>query len=230
MLHYFSLVRFLAISFAASCFLFCALTVMAQSGRRVHKPAPVSAPTPEAKPSENKPPEKEKAAISFVVGVDRYFGFSNIPLGYYDTIARGCAERLDQAPGAKADVAPREMSRSDAVLRAKAEKEAFVVWLQLKAETFRGDASRVDNLSQLYIEYEVFAPKTAKRLTWGHTYQQGYRRGGVIVSPGTGSNNPTAVQYLLKQAAAEAAERILNALKIQRSPEPLMNPLGGPLF
>jgi hypothetical protein len=215
MLNYSSRLRLVAVSFALSCSLVCASTASAQSGRRVHKPAPTPASTPEVKPTATKPAEKEKATLKFIVGVDRYLGFSTIPLYYYDSVARGCAERLDDAPGVKVEVASREMSRSDAVLRAKAEKVAFVVWLQLKVENVSGDPSSVDNLNQIYIEYEVFEPTTAKRLTWGHAYQQGYRKGGVVVNrPGSGRGNPSYSEYLLKQAAKEAADRILNALKI----------------
>ncbi|HYR76224.1 MAG TPA: hypothetical protein VEM96_10310 [Pyrinomonadaceae bacterium] len=206
--------RLVAVSFVVGLFLVCVSTAIAQSGRRGQKStsAPVSIPEPTPV---NKPIEKEKATITFIVGVDRSLGFSTIPLSFYDTVARGCAERLDDAPGAKIEVAHKEMNRGDAVLRARAEKEAFTVWLQLKVESVSGDPTMVSNLSQIFIEYAVFAPTTAKTVTWGHTYQQGYRKGGVVVGPpGSSSGNVSHSEYLLKQAAREAAERILSALKM----------------
>ena len=207
--------RFVAVSFVVSFFLVCVSTAIPQSGRRAQKPIPAPASTPEPTPTTNKQGEKEKATITFIVGVDRYLGFSTIPLSFYDTVARGCAERLDDAAGVKIEVASKEMNRGDAVLRAKAEKEAFTVWLQLKVENVSGDSATVNNLSQLFIEYAVFAPTTAKTVTWGHTYQQGYRKGGVVVGPpGSSRGNVSYSEYLLQQAAREAAERILSALKM----------------
>ena len=209
-----TLLRLVVVSLAVGVFLVCVSTAIAQSGRRGQKSTSAPASTPEPTPTK-KPSEKEKITVTFIVGVDRYLGFSTIPLSYYDTVARGCAERLDDAPGAKIEVAHKEMNRGDAVLRAKAEKEAFTVWLQLKLENVSGDPATVNNLSQIFIEYAVFAPTTAKTVTWGHTYQQGYRKGGVVVGlPGSSSGNVSYSEYLLKQAAREAAERILNALKM----------------
>ena len=202
------------VSLAVGVSLVCVSTVIAQSGRRGQKSTSAPAATPEPTPV-NKPREKEKTTMTFIVGVDRYLGFSSIPLSFYDTVARGCAERLDDAPGAKIEVAQKEMNRSDAVLRAKAEKEAFTVWLQLRVENVSGDPTMVNNLSQIFVEYAVFAPITAKMVTWGHTYQEGYRKGGVVVGPpGSSSGNVAYSEHLLKQAAREAAERILSSLKM----------------
>ena len=205
----------LHISLCTALLVICASAVAAQSGRRARKPAPEPVATPEAKPTAEKPAEKEKPRLTFIVGVDRYEGFSTIPLNYYDTVTRSCANRLDDATAVKVDIVHGELSRSDAISRAKAEKEGYVVWLQLKAENLRGDPTTVDNLSQLYIEYWVFAPTTAKRVAFGHTYQQGYRKGGVVVGPpSSGRGSVGYSEYMLKQAARDAAERILGELKI----------------
>lgn len=191
----------------------CASTVAAQSGRRSQKPAPVA--TPEAQPAAEKPAENEKPRLPFIVAVDRYLGFSTIPLNYYDTVTHGCADRLDDATGVRVEIVHGELSRSDAVSRAKAEKEGYVVWLQIKVENLRADPTIVDNLSQLYIEYSVFAATTAKRVAWGHAYQQGHRQGGVVISPpASGRGSVGYSEYLLKEAAREAAESILSQLKI----------------
>ena len=212
--------RLRVISFVVSVSLLCIATAFAQSGRRGQKsqPPPVATPTPIPKA----PEKKETPAVTFFLGVDRYQGFSNIPLSFYRTIAYECAQRFNETAGAKADVATQEMTRGDAVRKAKEAKAGFVVWLRLKVENLSGDPTFVEDLNQIYIEYTVFAATTAKTAAWGHTYQQGYRKGGVVVgNPTPGRGNPARSEYLLKQAAREAADRILEALKFGTSPQPI---------
>jgi hypothetical protein len=212
--------RLLVVGCVLSILLLTVATAFTQSGRRGQKsqPPPVATPTPIPKA----PVKKETPAVTFFLGVDRYQGFSNIPLSFYRTIASECAKRLDEAAGAKAEVATQEMNRTDAVRKAKEMKEGFVVFLLLKVENGSGDPSFVSNLDQIYIEYTVFAATTAKIAAWGHTYQQGYRKGGVVVgNPTPGRGNPVRTEYLLKQAAREAADRILEALKMGTSPQPI---------
>jgi hypothetical protein len=189
--------------------------VAAQSGRRAPRSssAPAPTPTPQATPSETKPAAETRAALSFIVGIDRGANFTTIPMYLYDSVLRACAERLDDSPSVKVNVANREMNRGEAVKRAKAETESHIVWMQLRFD----NASSVGNedLSEVYIEYWVFAPTTAKMITNGRTYQQGYRGGGVIVMPRRGGRASLPyTEQLLKQAAREAAERILSAMDL----------------
>jgi hypothetical protein len=187
--------------------------VTAQSGRRAPKssPAPVPTPTPEPKPVEKKPAAETRASLSFIVGIDREAGFAMIPMYFYDSVLRACADRLDDS-SVKVTVANREMNRGEAVKRAKAETESHLVWMQLRFDT--ASMSEAD-LREVYIDYWVFAPTTAKTVTNGRSYQQMYRGGGVIVMPRPGGrvNEPYAEQ-LLKQAARDAAERILSAMDL----------------
>lgn len=212
------LIRVFAATVALSVALGCTFTTVAQSGRQVRRstPAPVATPAPEPAPTPNKAAEKEKAAIAFIVGIDRYNSFSNIPLYYYDRVSRGCAERLDEAAAVKADVVQGEMSRGDAINRAKAEKETYVVWLQLSSQTLSSDPGTVSSVQDISVEYSVYAPTTAKRVASGRTYQ-GARKKGVVVGP-SGRGSTVYGEYLLKQAAREAAERILDAMKIGSRP------------
>jgi hypothetical protein len=214
------LIRVVVAGVAVNFALACGSIAVAQSGRHVPKstPAPVSTPAPAPAPTPSKAPEKEKARFTFVVGIDRYNGFSNIPLYYYDSVLRGCAERLDDATGVKADVARGEMSRSEAVSRARAEKETYVVWLQLSSQNINNQPGTVNNVNDIYLEYSVYAPTTAKRVAWGHTYQGARKRGVVVGPPSSGRGSMVYSEYLLKQAAREAAERILDAMKIGSTP------------
>jgi hypothetical protein len=207
------LLRLLFIVFVAGISLLWIPTATAQSGRRGNRSTAEPAASPSPVPSPGKP-KVEKATVKFIVGVYSHLGFSNIPLAYYSSVAQACAERLDQGPSVRVEFALKDMSRSDAVNLAKAAKEGFVVWLQLKVENLSGDPI-INDPAQIYVEYSVFAATTAKRAAWGHTYQQGYRKGGVVVgTPGTTRGNPVHSEILLKKAGAEAGERILEALEI----------------
>jgi hypothetical protein len=212
------LLRLVVIGFALSFLLVCAATSGAQSGRRVRK-SEAPAPTPEPTPTTASPSKQEESVVTFIVGVDRYHGFSNIPFSYYDSIARACAARLDDQPAVRVEFAQKDMTRADAVRKAESEKAAYTVWLQIQVEGVYGDAAHVDNLNQLFLEYTVLAPTTAKQVAWGHTYQQGSRKGPVVVGPSTSSrSNIDLSERRLRDAAREAAERILNSMKMRPLP------------
>lgn len=189
--------------------------VGAQSGRRAPRsssaPAPPT-PTPQA-PVEKKPAAETRAALSFIVGIDRVASFTNIPMYLYDSVLRACGERLDDSPSVKVDIANREMNRGEAVKRAKAEADSHIVWIQLRFDNARGLGD--EDLSEVYIDYWVFAPTTAKMITNGRSYQQAYRGGGVIVMPRPGGRASLPyTEQLLKQAARDAAARILSAMDL----------------
>lgn len=185
-----------------------AATVTAQSGRRLPKSQAPPPPLPESVPPEKKPAENPRPALSFIVGIDRDLSLVSIPLYFSDSVLRAFADRLDDYPSVEVDVAHRDVNRGEAVKRAKAEKEAYVVSMQLRVDSMNAD--RRGDLSDVYIEYVVLAPTTAKIATSGRTYQQAYRSGGVIGLPRTSS---ATSEYSLKQAAREAAGRILSAIK-----------------
>jgi len=199
--------------FCATLLLSCVLAVVAQSGRRVRKtttPAPI--PTPEATPTPTTPSEKPKPAFTFIVGLEKYSDFSRISLNAYSGVLRSCADRLDDSPTVKAEAATNDMSRADAVRQAKAEKEAYIVWLQLRPNTFSGQTGVNDNPYNVYVEYTVFAPTTAKLMTSGNTYPEAYRNKQIRLP--TSSTNG---DYYLNQAARGAAERILDHFHLHLS-------------
>lgn len=105
-----------------------------------------------------------------------------------------------------------EMSRSDAINGAESGLEAYVVWIQLKLETMGEDDD--GNLTNLYIEYSVFAPMTGKLATHGKVYQP--RRH----SEARAKRGSVYGDDLLNQAAQEAADKILAALKLPSRPIP----------
>jgi len=166
---------------------------------------PANIPTPEATPTPIIPSAKPKPAFTFIVGIDKYGDFSRISLNAYSGVLRSCAERLDDSLSVKAEISTQDLSRADAVRKAKEEKEAYVVWLQLRSNTFTGQTGIYDDPYNVYVEYSVFAPTTAKQVTSGNTYPEAYRNKRVRVPTST-----TNGDYYLNQAARGAAERILD--------------------
>lgn len=191
-------------------FALCALSVQAQSGRRQVKPppaAPVPTPTPEPTP----PPKKEakKDELLFFVGADQNSGYQSLPLGYYDAVLQGCASRLRAGSSAAVEVSERDVNRSEAIKKAKAETKAYVVWLDLKLD------SMARTYDDLVLEYIVYAPETAKVVTNGRSYLRGQRAGPITVDP-TGSRTSSGLyrQELLKRAGEDAGDRIIKALHL----------------
>lgn len=188
----------------------------AQSGRRAatrSSSAPAPTPTPEAEPVTRKPADETGSELSFIVGIDQVSNFTTIPNYLNDSVLRACAERLDDSPSVKVTVANRDMSRGEAIKKAKAETKSHIVWMQLRYDNVTG----VDNedLSRIYIDYWVFAPTTAKIVTNGRSFQQSYRGGGAIVVPRPGGRASLSyTEQLLKQAARDAAQRILAAMEL----------------
>jgi len=191
-----------------------ALTASAQSGRRAVTGSPsVPAPTPAAAAKPEKKPEDDKRQ-GIIVTSNRADAFAGVPLYLYDTVLRSCAGRLDDAHGVKVDVVTKYTSRSDAINTAKAQKEAYVVWLQLRTDSMVNSTPGYD-LSDITVEYTVYEPTTAKVKASGTCYQGAARAGGVVVGPRTGGGtNPALVESRLRDSARDAADRILRALHI----------------
>ena len=190
----------------------CALYGTGQSGRRAANPKPVAAPSPEPTATpEQKSKEEPKPAHRMIVGIDSASGFENIPLYLYSAALYGCSEKLDESPSVKVDGTYESFSRGQAVSKAKAEKEGYVVWLQLRGESQSADRN-VQNIREIHLEYALLAPGTAKQITSGRTYQRAANVGDVILNPGR--NNAAYTERLVKQAARDAAQRILSALQL----------------
>ena len=182
----------------------CAMNGAGQSGRQVKKPAtPYPVPTPEPTPTPSEPTEKPKPAFNFIVGLDRFADFSRISLNAYTGVLRNCVDRLNDAPAASAEATTTDLSRSDAVRKAKAQKEVHIVWLQLRSNSM-GQTSVNEDPNNVYIQYAVFEPVTGKQVTSGNTYPDAYRNQRVrLPTPSTSGD------YYLNLAARGAAERIL---------------------
>jgi len=195
--------------------LLSAFVVEAQSGRRQTKPptaAPVPTPTPEATPSPKA--QQKEPDIFFYIGVDRNHTYSYYPSSFYDAVLSGCAETLRNGSSAGIDVTQNDLPRGEAIKKSKASTNTYTVLLQLSDQTM-GGVSSSQRSDEIELEYVVFAPGTAKVLTSGRTFQNGARKGPVVVGPTGGG--PTSGLYreaLLRRAGQDAGERILHALHL----------------
>jgi hypothetical protein len=106
------------------------------------------------------------------------------------------------------------MNRGEAIKLAKSQKEAYVALLDLRTEGLGSGSMSSDSYDEILIDYVVFAPETAKVSTSGRTYQRAYRKGPIVVGPRTGRTSPIYAEQMLRQAARDAAERILSALHL----------------
>jgi hypothetical protein len=212
MLNQSRLMRILVAGMALAVMFSSASTHWAQSGRKVRKstPAPVSDPEPTPTPTPTPSSVKSKPRLMFLVGLDRYDSFANIPLYAYESVLRNLTDRLSDAPSVRVGGAQSDMGRSDAIQKAKAETEAYVVWIQIRDDSMNRDSRSSGNLDNIVIEYSVLAPTTAKQTTSGRTYTQSQRNRGIL-NPRTSS---IYGDRYLNQAAQEAADRILAHFQI----------------
>jgi hypothetical protein len=194
-----------SVSLALALVATCTLGIVAQSGRRVRKSeTAVPVPTPEPTPAPTPAPRPEPT-FTFIVGIEKFGDFSRISLYTYSGVLRSCADRLADSTLVKAETTSRDISRADAVRQAKSEKGAYVVWLQLRANNSSGRTTVYDDPNNVYVQYTVFAPTTAKQVTSGNTYPEAYRNARVRVP-----TSNTQGDYYMNQAARGAAERILD--------------------
>ena len=196
----------------------CSLVAYAQSGRRQAKPpavAPVPSPTPEPTPEPK--PKHDENQISFLVALgDRATNYSRYAYTYVEAAARGCADRLRKGSSADVAVSEREMSRGEAIAKAKSEKNEYVVLINLIEDTM--SASSSNGYVEIQVDYVVFAPGTAKVLASGRTYENSSRSGPVVVQRTPGSTLPTYREQSLRRAGEDAGERILKALHLNTQP------------
>lgn len=197
---------------AVLCLLIIAVSVQAQSGRRHVKPppaAPVPTPTPEPSP----PPKKEtEAELVFLVASERNTVDIAIPFHYYDIARRACADRLRARSSADVETSQRDVSRGEAIQKAKSAKNTYVVLVSLVFDTM---SNRYDDLQ---LDFLLLEPVTAKVLLTGRSYLNTNRKGPLIVNP-TGRVSGLYREQLIRDAGEDAADRILKKMKIATVPK-----------
>lgn len=194
--------------------MFLVAPVFAQSGRR-STPASPSIPTP----SVSGPKQVEKKSevtqkIQLLVGINSTDAFATTPLYLYDTVLDVCIRRLGDAEIVFATSAGNRFSRGDAVKAAKQETTRYVVMLNIGSEYADATKQAKNGQNELYVEYLIFEPGAAKVKQSGRAHQRIYQtgRGGVSLP---NKNSPVYSDYALRQAAQEAADRILAVFEIK---------------
>ena len=112
-----------------------------------------------------------RPAIPIYLGANSFDSYGTIPFYFTESVAKSCAEGLQQRGIIHVELTSRDMTRADAVKQAKKMKEGYVVLLELRSDRMRSSGQEND-LSRVYIEYAVFAAATAKHVTSGPAYQQ----------------------------------------------------------
>lgn len=183
-------------------------SALAQSGRRqktVSSPSPPADTTTKDKEGEAKPrAEKPAPLATVIVGGDRFSNSMTVGPTYIDEAVESCTEDLNRSGGLEARGGG-NMTRKEAVDRAKKETEVYVLWLEMRIEGNRAD--------DVTVSYILLRPQTAKIMASGNVYLATRRvgRGPVGVGvPGIGGRMP--LQYLMREAGREVAGRIADKI------------------
>jgi len=206
-------------------FLLLILTVLltlggahAQSGRR-SSGATTTTPTTGTSPTAAKTAEKKPAAepkLQLLVGINRADAFTTTPFYVYDTVLADCMKRLTEAEIVFVNSGGNSMNRSAGVKAAREETTRWVVSLELRSFFAESGRQIKPDQDELYIDYTVIEPVTGKIKRSGrtqrHIYQQAGRGGNSLP---TMKNGPNYSEYSIKQAALEAADKILAGFDIK---------------
>jgi len=191
-----------------------ALSAQAQSGRRS---SPSSSPTTAPSVSGPKTIEKKLGtapSLQLLVGINSDDAAVTIPHYLYDTVLDNCTRRLGEAEIVIVNSAGNRFRRGDAIKAAREEKTRYVVSLSIGSEYADAGRQVKNNQDELYVDYVIFEPVTAKVKQSGRAHQRIYQtgRGGISLP---NKNSPIYSEYALRQAAQEAADRILSAFDIK---------------
>jgi hypothetical protein len=105
------------------------------------------------------------------------------------------------------------MSRSEAVKAAKQEKDRWVVVMEIRSIYADSGRQVNNNQDELAVDFTTIEPETGKIKRSGQTHQHIYPNGrGGISLPS--KNGGVYSEYSIKQAALEAADRILAGFDI----------------
>jgi hypothetical protein len=201
----------------------CAATP-AQSGRRSKSQQPQPPPAPPAESeSHSGPTDTKPAPPTMHIIVTKSVPSANVAL-WTSMAYRSFVDRLKDSPGLDV-VEGKEMNRKQAIELAKSKEgeETYVAWLQMEVDVETGDTERTSiasiNPGCLFINYYLYSPGTGKVKAQGKVYQDGYQSVCTGV-PSRPSPFPTSlpqsrrmpVDYTLRKAGREAANRVLDAL------------------
>lgn len=208
----------------ASLLLFLAAgSLQAQSGRRAPKPIspapPAPTPQPETTPAQPKTPAQPPISVLVLSDISQNI-YMSIPSP--ERMSRWVTKRLSDA-SALGVVEGESVSRKEAVNRAKASKDGFVIFLQFDQIGFNTTmpGSARPNYEDMRINYSILSPVTGKTKSSGVVY---LNPRSSIIGIGRGQGIPVCYpvvsrdDYILVQASLEVASRIMNALSVTAPP------------
>jgi hypothetical protein len=186
-----------------------AADVEAQSGRRGSKLTPTGnvapAPTPQPETTKEPAPGKLPTKVQLLVArqpTSKHF-YSE------DQILASFIKQLNRYENIEA-ISIGDFKESDAVDRAKAERDAYVIVMKFDVDNFKG-GTIILNSQDLEVEYDVLAPVTGKKQTKGKVYFQGMSGGMIRKSDWP---NGTPIRMTTEAAGIEAADGLYFWLKL----------------
>lgn len=197
--------------------------VLAQSGRGARRSSGSVAPSGSSSGASQSSlsPQIEATRLSLLI-TDYQEG--NLVAAGEPAVRDGFMDRLKEAAGVAFKV-ERDVKRKDALLRAKSEKESYVVWLRIESDALEPalGAKNESRLDDLVVNYVVFAPMTGEVKAEGRVYCRcPLQSAGIAVGstqptrkvrlPSKTSGPPT--EQRLERIGREAASRVLAAFGI----------------
>ena len=149
------------------------------------------------------------------MGINRADAFTITPYYVYDTLLADCIKRLGDAEMVFANSGGNTMNRSAAVKAAREETTRWVVSLEVKSLFAESGQQIKPEQDELFVEYTVVEPVTGKIKRSGRTQRHIYQSGRGGNSLPTTKGGPNYSEYSIKQAALEAAEKILAGFDIK---------------
>ena len=188
----------------------------AQSGRRsTGGTSTTTTATTATAPTGAKTGEKKPAAesrLQLLVGINRAEAFTITPYYVYDTVLADCIKRLSDAETVFVNSGGFSMNRSAVVKAAREETTRWVVGLEVKSLFAESGQKIKPEQDELFVEYTVVEPVTGKIKHSGRTQRHIYQSGS---SRAAEKGGPNYSDYSIKQAALEAAEKILAGFDIK---------------
>ena len=195
--------------------------IKAQSGRRAGPPSSSATPTPAMPVTGNIHPEAEKplhpGELPMKVRLLVFRQPTSKHLHTEDQIFASFVKQLNRYENIEA-TSVGDIKEGQAVERAKAETDAFVILLKFDIDNFQG-GTIIMNSPDLQIDYSVLAPQTGKKQAKGKVYFQAIGGGRMrrsdwpngtpikITPEGTGIEAADGLYFWLKLAAMKKARR-----------------------
>ena len=185
----------------------CASVAQGQSGRRPPQPSPPAIPQKEETTDSSDSEDTSVPKIKVLIGRQP----TSRRLLSEDTIYAAFVERLNKQKRIEAVPIGDLKKRDQAIKRARAETDRFVVLLQLEIDNYQ-EGTIVLNSPDLEIKYLVFSPVTGKEKYKGKVYFQAI--GGARARKDAWPNGPP-IKITPEAAAIAAADGLYDWLLLK---------------